>query len=147
MTGDVDQAELIEACTMSSAKTFLDLSEGPLGIPITPTMRERVIDRQLMIQLRAWIQFVGLHLSLDDVPAVTAAGHSVAAIDATSQEVRTALLKMPASERLVYILHWCSGYAYERIDVMLNLGDPILAHEAAYVALHMLREKLQEAVN
>ena len=141
MTGDHEQACIIQACTLSSAKTFLDFCEGPQGLTVDRSMRERVIDRQMMIALKTWVTFEPLEL-----PATSSVWHPNL-VDCDLQDLATALLKIPAAERLVYILRFVQSYDYERIDVLLNLGDPVLAHEAAYVALHMLREKLSEASN
>lgn len=147
MTGDREQSQLIEAATLASARVFVEWSEGSGAMIIDPVMRGRIIDRQMLIQLKAWLQFAPLNLD----PQAWVDQHEerceLVQQHGKEAEIKTALLRLPASERLVYVLRWCLGYNYERIDVLLNLGSPILAREAAYISLRMLREKLQEKAN
>ena len=147
MTGDEEQSQLIEAATLASAKIFRDWCEGSASMLIDDVMRDRIIDRQMMIQLKAWLDFRPLDLDPQCWVDQHAEREALTRQGPNESAVRTALLLLPASERLVYVLRWAMGYSYERIEVMLNLGSPILAREAAYIALRLLREKLQEKAN
>jgi hypothetical protein len=148
MTGDEGEASLIQVDVMSSAAMFVEMCEGPLGTgPMSWEMRERAVDRQLMIVLKRWIEFAPLNISIsgaEDYPAPDVNG---VGMDGEHIELRSALLQVPASERLMFILHWTMGFTYERCAVMFNLNDSLQAGDAAWNALRMVREKLRESSN
>ncbi len=104
MTGDEREAETILSSTF--VQTFQEHSKPSIDL----------LDKSLMGQLRE-------RLSLDPVPAAEAGSAGLSGRNIRRTDLEEALWRLPARERLCFLLNDVEGYSSSRIAGLLDTSD------------------------